>query len=71
MLPLTSETMKLLDTNPRYEIGLVVGRAQDTNAIRGALWEILVVDGIQTIHIQSIKPLFDEEGKCLDRTIVR
>ena len=71
MLPVTSKAMKLSPERRRYEIGLVVGQAVNENAIKGALWDILILDGVKTIHIQSIKPLFDEDGECLDTKIIK
>jgi len=63
--------MQLRIDNPRYEIGLVVGQATGNATIKGALWDILILDGVQTIHIQSIKPLFDEDGECLHNMIAK
>ena len=69
MLPVTSKTMRLSVDKPRYEIGLVVGQSTENATIKGVLWDILILDGVQTIHIQSIKPLFDKDGECLDNMI--
>ena len=68
MLPHTSDSLIAEDgSRPRYEIGLVLGHASEKQNFHGTLWDILIMDGVKTIHIQDVKPLFDKEGECLYR----
>jgi hypothetical protein len=66
MLPVTSKSL-FYDKERKFEIGLVIERDQRPNTLDGALWKILLFDGLETVHIHDISPLFDKEGEWLQR----